>query len=92
MTSMTEWMLHQPGWQKDAACKDSDPELFFPEPKTGDAAKALLICRHCPVKLDCGRWAIETNQPAGVWGGMTANQRRRKTRELKRLIADRQVA
>jgi len=92
MTTTADLVLHQPDWQKDAVCKDADPELFFPEPKSGHAAKALRICRNCPVKLDCGIWAIDTDQPAGVWGGMTANQRKRKTHELERLMAARRAA
>jgi WhiB family redox-sensing transcriptional regulator len=52
-----------------------DPDLFFPE-ETADENIAAAVCGRCPVKDDCGTWAIQTGQQHGVWGGMTSRQLR----------------
>jgi WhiB family redox-sensing transcriptional regulator len=73
-----------------AACRDEDPELFFPVGKTGPALlqieDAKEVCRRCEVVEDCLRWALETGQDAGVWGGMSEDERRsiRKTAGTRR--------
>lgn len=40
-----------------------------------DAAIAQVGCESCPIREACLRYALETQQPAGIWGGMTATQR-----------------
>ncbi|NBU30017.1 MAG: WhiB family transcriptional regulator, partial [Actinobacteria bacterium] len=49
-------------WRHDAACRDADPELFFPIGNTGPALgqieQAKAICRTCSVMDDCLRWAL----------------------------------
>jgi len=87
MTVLTEWAPPEPDWELDAACTESDPELFFPKPKSGHAAQAKRICRECPVIRDCGLWAIYTGQDGGIWGGMTENQRARKKRQMEDLLS-----
>lgn len=63
-----------------AACLGEDPELFFPEGNTGrallqlEAAKA--VCRRCEVAQSCLTWAIDSGQEAGVWGGLSEEERR----------------
>lgn len=67
-----------------AACRDVDPELFFPLGDGGpaqarvDAAKA--VCRRCPVRLSCLDLAMSTGQDEGVWGGLDPRERRRLRR------------
>jgi WhiB family transcriptional regulator, redox-sensing transcriptional regulator len=62
------------------ACWDEDPELFFPVGSTGPALlqieDAKEVCRRCDVVEACLRWALETGQDAGVWGGMSEDERR----------------
>ena len=40
-------------WRHRAACRDEDPELFFPIGNTGPALlqieEAKAVCRRCPV-------------------------------------------
>lgn len=72
--------LALPGdWTRNAACRDLPPwgkELFFPiAGETGREAKA--ICAGCPVRQDCLEWALRTKEDDGIWGGMTAPERRR---------------
>ncbi len=67
-------------WRDLAACNGHDPSLFFPAGETGPAAaqiqQAKRICASCDVQEDCLMYAIETNQVAGIWGGLTEDERR----------------
>ena len=38
--------------------------------------KAAALCRHCPVLMECGAYALDNRIEFGVWGGMTERQRR----------------
>ncbi len=71
-------------WRHRALCRDEDPELFFPEGTTGPAARqvaeAKAVCHRCPVTSPCLTWALETEQPAGVWGGASEGERRAMAR------------
>lgn len=68
-------------WRDDAACRHLDPDLFFPEGTWGAALRqveaAKRVCRGCPVRVPCLRWALTTAQDAGIWGGTTEDERRR---------------
>jgi WhiB family redox-sensing transcriptional regulator len=63
-----------------AACRDHDPELFFPVTAHGPGleqlAAAKAVCAGCPIRSACLRWALETGQEAGVWGGTGEDDRR----------------
>ena len=74
-------------WRAEAACTGADSDVFFPvaeESVETDRAKA--VCSACPVQEACLQYALTTNQTDGVWGGMTATERRR----LRRRIRDRE--
>ncbi len=67
-------------WRARAACRDEDPELFFP---LGDSGPALMqiedakaVCRSCNVVTDCLSWALESGQDSGIWGGLSESERR----------------
>jgi len=64
-----------------AACRDVDPELFFPIGSgpiaEAQTAQAKAVCRACAVTVECLRWAVDTGQVEGVWGGRDAAERRR---------------
>lgn len=59
-------------WRAKAACRDKDPELFFPVGNTGAAyqqiEEAKAVCRTCKVIDACLKCALDTNQDYGVWG------------------------
>jgi WhiB family redox-sensing transcriptional regulator len=67
-------------WRHRAACLDEDPELFFPIGTTGPALRqielAKAVCRSCGVLEECRSWALESGQEAGVWGGLSEDERR----------------
>ena len=75
-------------WRHQAACRDHDPELFFPIGSTGPAAvqveRAKSVCRSCRAVQACLEWAVESGQEAGVWGGTSEDERRAVRRERMR--------
>ena len=75
-------------WRAEAACRDEDPELFFPLGDTGPALMqiedAKSVCRACDVTTDCLSWALESGQEAGIWGGMSEAERRQLRRRSAR--------
>ncbi len=80
-------------WRSTSACADEDPELFFPIGTTGPAVEqseaAKRVCATCDVTEECLEYALSTNQDAGVWGGMTEDERRtlKRARQRRRRIA-----
>ncbi|MEU7649892.1 WhiB family transcriptional regulator [Streptomyces huasconensis] len=75
-------------WRTRSVCKDEDPELFFPIGNTGPALlqiqEAKSACYRCPVMEQCLRWALETGEEAGVWGGLSEDERRSLRRQAVR--------
>jgi WhiB family transcriptional regulator, redox-sensing transcriptional regulator len=67
-------------WAKDAACALSDVD-FFQESSVHETLKALEVCADCPVRGPCLTYALEANEPAGVWGGATTPERRAALRK-----------
>jgi WhiB family redox-sensing transcriptional regulator len=71
-------------WRLRAACRDTDPDLFFPVGTTGPAIEqieaAKVVCGECEVQAECLEFALATNQDSGVWGG-TSEEERRKLRK-----------
>jgi WhiB family redox-sensing transcriptional regulator len=71
-------------WRAEAACRDTDPDLFFPVGTTGPAIEqidaAKFVCGNCPVQSLCLEFALATNQDSGVWGGTSEDERRRLRR------------
>lgn len=75
-------------WRHEALCLREDPELFFPIGNTGPALmqieEAKAVCRRCPVTEECLTFALETGQDAGVWGGLSEDERRALKRRTAR--------
>ena len=67
-------------WREVAACREADPDLFFPVGAAGPALhqidEAKRICRACPALAPCLAWALDHGVDSGVWGGYTEAQRR----------------
>jgi len=77
------------------ACRESDPDLFFPVAVgTGPAARqvevAKAVCGPCAVRANCLSYALEA-MPEGIWGGTTPDERRAARRRLPRHQASTQV-
>lgn len=84
-----------PAWQRYSMCRSEDPELFFPVgeagPALGQTEEAKAVCRRCPVIRPCRTWALDHHEEAGVWGGLSEQERRtirvRAAREALRRVA-----
>lgn len=70
-------------WAGQAICRGMT-RMFFDDPsiKLGEQlkqiARAKAICHGCPVEQECGEYAIANQEPAGIWGGMDEEERRRQ--------------
>jgi len=72
-------------WRQCAACRDEDPDLFFPAGTFGAAnrlqvGQAKAVCRRCPVVDECLVQALESGEDFGVWGGLDELERRELSR------------
>lgn len=89
MNRIQEPQRHRPdsgereAWQEHAACRQVDPELFYPlsiedsgQQPQESAAPARAVCRRCPVRTQCLDWALERREQWGIWGGTTWSERR----------------
>jgi WhiB family redox-sensing transcriptional regulator len=67
-------------WRDHSACRDTDPDLFFPVGTTGPAIEqienAKAVCHQCDVQRACLEYALVTNQDSGIWGGTSEEERR----------------
>jgi WhiB family redox-sensing transcriptional regulator len=85
-------------WAGRAACRGSDPKLWFgrvddmPPARALDAEacgpekrrieKARAYCADCPVLLACRDHALSLPEAYGIWGGTTRRQRSGYLNEL----------
>lgn len=70
-------------WRLEAACRGLDPELFFSsddivnrQERQEREAEAKAVCTRCAVRTDCLTYALDAGERYGVWGGLTAQERR----------------
>ncbi|MFE9331247.1 WhiB family transcriptional regulator [Streptomyces sp. NPDC006925] len=69
-------------WHADAVCRRDEAGLFFAPSKEPTAARlsreqaAKRVCSGCPVLVECREHALVMPEPYGVWGGLTAAERR----------------
>ena len=62
-------------WRSFSACADGTVE-FITVRKNVDIAAAKEICATCKVTDECLDYSLRTQQLRGVWGGLTAAERR----------------
>ena len=68
-------------WQQSGACQELPSDMFFhPDGERGprrrnreNAAKA--ICSRCPVIEACRKHALAVQEPYGIWGGLSEDDR-----------------
>ena len=78
-------------WQSSAACQTLPTEMFFhPDGERGPNRRnrenaAKVICASCPVIEQCREHGLSVQEPFGIWGGLTEDERviiiNRKLRE-----------
>lgn len=70
-------------WRDRAACRDEDPERFFPtdlQTNGPQTVEAKAFCRlFCQVQDECLAWALGKGEDWGIWGGLTPAERRALT-------------
>jgi len=73
-----------------AACVGKDVNMFFPwgeqaespsNPTLAAIKAAKLICKECPVKVECLNVALELNCHYGIWGGLTYSERKKLSKK-----------
>ena len=81
-------MVRAVSWRTRGACVGEDSELFFPVGRSGPALSqielAKQVCGRCDVVETCLKWALDTGQDAGVWGGLSEDERRALKRRASR--------
>jgi WhiB family redox-sensing transcriptional regulator len=83
-------------WMSRGACRQADPELFFPiatvkGPAARQVEAAKAVCAACAVCAVCLSHALEI-MPDGIWGGTTMEERRAARRRRFRRQANAQSA
>lgn len=79
-------LAESPRWMQDAACANSDPELFFSETGWSNRTirQARRICHTCPVEHQCLEWSYTAANGLpdrhSILGGMTPRERAWKRR------------
>lgn len=70
--------LNRQAWMDKALCAEVDPDLFFPgKGDWAQAFRAKVVCRSCEVTAKCLAYAVQNQEVHGIWGGTTAEQRKR---------------
>ena len=68
-------------WQLTAACRGMDSSRFFHPPGERNAARqeritrAKAVCRCCPAIGDFLTHALKVQEPYGIWGGRSEDER-----------------
>lgn len=67
-------------WKEQAACKDVETSIFFPEGSGAGSIKktealAKNICRRCPVVSECLMNALSNKEEHGIWGSFSSKER-----------------
>jgi WhiB family transcriptional regulator, redox-sensing transcriptional regulator len=67
--------VREMSWADRALCAETGlGDAFYPE-KGGEVFTAKRICSMCDVRAQCLEWAIEHQEPFGIWGGLSAESR-----------------
>jgi len=84
-------------WRESAACLGQGELFFAPDgehhrAETVEQQKlrehdAKRLCGRCPVRLDCLEAALTKPEKEGLWGGLTAEERRAILRRRARRAA-----
>ena len=67
-------LARRPCWQRQASCRGTDTDLWFPVSGTSQAAKA--VCEACPVRRLCLEHVVASSRVLqGIWAGTTEQER-----------------
>lgn len=81
MIEATDYELEPTPWIERAACRGiAEPDLFFPERGGSEGREAKAVCADCAVRAECLEYAVRWRIDQGIWGGLSARERRRRYR------------
>src|SRR6478672_977646 len=63
-------------WRTRAACRGMDTRAWFVDHPAKLVRAAQLVCSGCPVRRHCLAWALTFGEASGVWGGLSAHDRK----------------
>jgi WhiB family transcriptional regulator, redox-sensing transcriptional regulator len=86
-------------WQHEGACRELPSEMFFhPDGERGPRRRnrentAKAICATCPVIQACRTHALSVQEPYGIWGGLSEEDRlaiinQRRPREVVAQVSE----
>ena len=81
MTRLPKPVAQNWEWQYEGACRSLPTEMFFhPDGERGPRRKARevaakAVCASCPVIAQCRAHALAVQEPYGIWGGLTEEER-----------------
>lgn len=66
--------------------------FFHPEYERGPTrmrreAEAKAVCQRCPVIEQCRQHALQVHEPYGIWGGLSAEERKDQLRAKRRAVS-----
>lgn len=66
--------------------------FFHPEYERGPTrmrreAEAKAVCQRCPVIEQCRQHALQVHEPYGIWGGLSAEERKDQLRVKRRAVS-----
>lgn len=76
--------IHDQAWRQGAACRGKDVNNWYPQATPGTGyeerqrsleAGAKLVCRSCPVRIECLHHAITAGERHGIHGGLNYDER-----------------
>lgn len=72
-SGMAPW---DPYWRQRAACTGEPGAAHFAPADSAEHARALWLCRSCPVRTECLAFALDARVFHGVFGGTVPRWRR----------------
>jgi WhiB family transcriptional regulator, redox-sensing transcriptional regulator len=78
-------LLNRPEWMRWGACRDRPPGRCFPE-RGVNVRPIKALCSECAVQSECLAFALDDDTLVGIWGGTSAQDRRRLRIEALREV------
>lgn len=82
--AMADLPLIAASWHRYAYCRDTDPDLWFPDRhEATKSIRAKQVCHECPVRTDCLAHAIDHTETHGIWGATSPTDRQKIRKRLR---------
>ena len=85
--------MREPRDYEAPLCAQVGGDNWFPEAGGHHTVvlKAVSICKQCIHRLECAEWGIYKERH-GIWGGLTANDRKRIRRKRNIILPEEKIA